>query len=171
MPFSTRSYRRFSVQRVVKYCVVQLTIGVLCLTPLLPLCSLAGAETLTAVCNEPKGRVIGNEGPSGSNKTVDQAEGMRGGQITFIWEIGKDEAQVVVQAGGGEPLQHERAVRVYTSDEMHTFLATYRFAVWVYSIFPKTSRLLMTQHTNQFSPDRGGAIAKSMEARCEMSVK
>ena len=33
MPFSTRSYRRFSVQRVVKYCVVQLTIGVLCLTP------------------------------------------------------------------------------------------------------------------------------------------
>ena len=171
MPLSIRPSRRFTVQCVVKYRAAQLIGSVLFLTFLLPLCSLASAETLTAVCKEPKGRVIGNEGPSGSNKTVDQAEGMRGGQITFIWEIGKDEAQVVVQAGGGEPLQHERAIRVYSSDEMHTFLATYRFAVWVYSIFPKTSRLLMTQHTNQFSPDRGGAIAKSMEARCEMSVK
>ena len=125
MPFSTRSYRRFSVQRVVKYCVVQLTIGVLCLTPLLPLCSLAGAETLTAVCKEPKGRVIGIEGIRGGNKMVDEPESISGGQITLIWEIKKNEAQVVMQGAAGGPPQYERAVRVYSSDEMHTFLVTH----------------------------------------------
>jgi len=132
---------------------------------------LAGAETLTAICKEPKGRVIGVEGTKGTNKTVDETEGMRGGKITFTWEVRKNEAQVVVQESGGVPPRYERAVRVYTSDEMHTFLVTYRFAVWVYTIFPKTSLLLMTQHTNELSFDRGGAIAKSMEARCEISVK
>jgi len=171
MPFMICPYRRFSVPCAFKYRSGQLTGGVLCLSLLLPLCSLAGAETLTAVCNEPKGRVIGIEGPIGGNKPVDEPEGMPGGQITLIWEMMKDEAQVGTQGAGGGPPLYERAVRVFSSDEMHTFLVTHRFVVWVYSIFPKTSRLLMTQHTNGFSIDRGGAIAKSMEARCEMSVK
>ena len=168
MPFSIRPFQRFRVQC---FRAGQLTGGVLCLIFLLPFGSLASAETLTAICKEPKGRVIGIEGTKGSNKTVDETEGMRGGQITFTWEVRKDEAQVVVQESGGVPPRYERAVRVYTSDEMHTFLVTYRFAVWVYTIFPKTSLLLMTQHTNELSLDRGGAIAKSMEARCEMRVK
>lgn len=171
MPFSIRPFRRFPVHRAVRYHAGQLTGGVLCLTFLFPSWSLAGAETLTAACNEPKGRVIGIEGPIGGNKPVDEPEGMPGGQITLIWEIKKDEAQVVMQGASGGPPQYERAVRVYSSDEMHTFLVTHRFEVWVYSIFPKTSRLLMTEHTNGFPLDRGGAIAKSMEAPCEMSVK
>jgi hypothetical protein len=171
MPFTICPFRRFPVPCAVKYRSGQLSGGILCLIFLLPLCSWAGVETLTAVCNEPKGRVIGIEGPIGGNKPVDEPEGMPGAQITLIWEIMKDEAQVVTQGdGGGSPL-YERVIRVYSSDEMHTFLVTHRFEVWVYSIFPKSSRLLMTQHTNGFSLDRGGAIAKSMEARCEMSVK
>lgn len=171
MPFSIRPYRRFPVQCSVRYHAGQLTGGVLCLIFLFPSWSLAAAETLTAVCKEPKGRVIGIEGMRGGNKRVDAPESMPGGQITLIWEIKKDEAQVVMQGAVGGPPQYERAVRVYSSDEMHTFLVTHRFEVWVYSIFPKTSRLLMTEHTDGVSPDRGGAIAKSMEARCEMRVK
>jgi hypothetical protein len=132
---------------------------------------LAGAETLTAICKEPKGRVIGIEGMRGGNKAVDEPESMPGGKITLIWEMKKDEAQVVMQGAGGGPPQYERAVRAYSSDEIHTFLVTHRFEVWTYSIFPKTSRMLMTEHTDGVSPDRGGAIAKSMEARCEMNVK
>ena len=171
MPFSIRPYRCFPVQCSIRNHAGQLAGGLLCLTFLFPLWSLAGAETLTAVCEEPKGRVIGIEGMRGGNKTVDEPERMPGGQIKLIWEIKKNEAQVVTQGAASGPPQYERAVRVYSSDEMHTFIVTHRFEVWVYSIFPKTSRLLMTEHTDGVSPDRGGAIAKSMEARCEMSVK
>jgi len=150
-------YRRFPVQCFVTGPLTG--VGVLFLIFLLPLSSVAGAETLTAVCKEPKGRVIGIEGTGGGNKTVDEPEGMRGGQFTLIWEIGKDEAQVVMQGAGGGPPQYERAVHVHSSGEFDTFLVTYRSAVWVYSIFPKTSRVLMTQHTNGFFLDTGGALA------------
>jgi hypothetical protein len=96
---------------------------------------------------------------------------MRGGQFTLTWEVGRNEAQVVIQgAGGGAPLL-EKAVHIHSSEETITFIVTYPTAVWLYSVFPKPRRLLVTQHTNGYFADSGGAIAKSMEARCEMSLQ
>lgn len=146
--------------------------------PLLPIFAtllafppFAWGETLTAVCKDPKGRAIGVEGRSGGNKPVDEPDGMRGGQLTLVWEVGKNEAQVVTQgASGGSPLQ-EKAIRIHSSEESATFIVTYHAAVWLYSIFQKPRRLLITQHTNGYFLDSDGAIAKSMEARCEISLK
>ncbi len=131
----------------------------------------AWGDTLTAVCKDPKGRAVGVEGPSGGDKPVDVPEGMRGGQITVVWQVGGNEAQIVAQGAGGGAPQPERALRVHSSDESVTFIVTYPAAVWLYSVFWKPRRLLITQHTNGFFLGSGGAIAKSMEARCEMSFK
>lgn len=138
------------------------------ITLLLSFSSPVRGETLTAVCKEPKGRTIGIEG---SGKTVDEPDRLRDGPVTLIWEVGKDQAQMLIQdALGGEPL-YERATHVHSSWKFDTFIVAYPLAVWFYSIFPQTNRLLITQHTNGYFLDAGGAIAKSLEARCEISLK
>lgn len=133
--------------------------------------SSAWGETLTAICKDPKGRAVGVEGPGAGKKPVDQPDGMRGGQVTLIWQVGRDKAQIVAQGTGGGPPQSETGSRVHVSDESATFIVTYRAAVWLYSVFWKANRLLITQHTNGFFLGSGGAIAKSMEAECDISVK
>jgi len=173
MPFTIRPFRRFPVQYAATYNAGPfISISVLCLLIfLLPLSSVASGKTLTAVCKEPKGRVIGIEGKSRGNKSVDEQEGMRRGQFTLIWETGKDEAQGVIQGADGGPPLNEKAIHIHSSADFDTFLVTYQYVVWLYSIFPKANRLLMTTHTNGYFLDTDGALAKSMEARCEIGLK
>ena len=134
------------------------------------LVSSAWGATLTAVCKDPKGRTIGIEGQIGGNKPIDAPDYMRG-QFTLIWEVGKDEAQVIstVVRGAGPLL--ERALRVHSSDESVTFVVTYPRGVWLYSIFWKPGRLLITRHSEGYALNYGGAIAVSMEAPCDVSFK
>ena len=135
------------------------------------LSSPLSAETLTAVCKEPVGRLLGQLGEQGKNKIVDEIDGMKGGMATIIWNTNDDLVQIISQgAGGGAPLQ-EKGFRVIASGEQLSFIVVYPQAVWLYSLFPTPKLLLITQHTNGLLLDSGGAINKSMKASCDISIK
>ena len=129
------------------------------------------ADTLTAVCEGPKGHAVGTEGSLYNNKPVDQPDGMRNAKVTIVWDVGQREAQLLVGGPGREFNEPETLLHMQTSKESVSFLITYPAAVWLYSLYPQPKRLLITQHTNGYASDRGGAIAKAMVAACDMTRK
>jgi len=133
--------------------------------------ALASADTLTAVCKNAKGRMIGKEGPAQGNKPVDGEDGMRGGQLTVLWNTDRQDAQVVTQgSGGGDPLA-EKATTVHLTAESVSFLVTYAQALWVYTLFIPAKTVLITQHVSGLFMNTGGAIAKSMYAGCAINFQ
>jgi hypothetical protein len=131
------------------------------------------AETLTAVCKDPIGRISGQHGgPLGNNQIVDEDDRMKGTTVTIIWHTAAPNAQILVAQTDGAaatPLP-EKGVKVHASEEQVSFIVDYPAAVWLYSLFPAPRLLLMTSHVNGVAFDSGGAINKSMKARCEISI-
>lgn len=143
-------------------------VSLLAVVTIVALATSAWSETLTAVCKDPKGRVLGIEGKRGGGKPLDEPANIRG-QFTLIWQVGTDEAQVVSTGGGGPGPLLERARRIHSSDDSVTFVVIYPRGVWLYSVFWKPGRLLLTRHSESYGLDFGGAAVLSMQAACDVT--
>ena len=128
------------------------------------------AQSVTAVCKEPTGRVLGVNGTVlGDGRELDEPDSITGGLFTILWPRSEDRGQIISQgSGGGEPSADIGKV-IFKSDEQVTFLVTYPSAVWLYSLYPKRGLLLISSHNNGLAIDEGGAIIKSYKASCKMS--
>lgn len=132
----------------------------------------ASCEAATAVCREPTGRILGIAGTMlGRGAEVDEKDGMTGGLFTVIWDAASDEARVISQGSGGGPPNTEYAAKIFQTDEQISFVVLYESAVWLYSIYPKLHRLLITSHNNGAAIDSGGALLKALQASCEISIE
>lgn len=143
------------------------------LTLLIAMTSLpVGAETLTAECKEPTGRTFGWEGEFGKKAAVDEQDRMTGGDVTIIWPVGADEAQILTRASSTGPVLTEKAIRIFQSDEQVSFVVPYPpLSVYMYSFFPKPQKLLVSGHWKGRVIDSGGAIGKSYSASCTLTVR
>lgn len=128
------------------------------------------AETLTASCKEPMGRRLGLLGELGQHKAVDDTDGMAGGVVTVSWKVGSPTAKVVTDAGGGKSLHSADGVLVFESEEQVSFVVVYPGAVYMYSVFQKANKLLMSSHQRFLGFDPGSAVSKSFMATCDISV-
>ena len=57
----------------------------------------AFAESITAVCKSPVGRIYGQDGVSGNNQVIDSTDGMKDGLVTINRDVESQEAQIIVQ--------------------------------------------------------------------------
>ena len=128
----------------------------------------AVAQTITAVCKNPTGQVVGIES---SGVVVNKPDGITGGQFVITWAMGAKTAQVVAQGAGGGPPITETAYLVHYSDEQISFVVDYPKAVWLYSLFLRPGHLLITRHVNGFVLSSGGAICIALHAPCDISAK
>lgn len=124
----------------------------------------ASGKTLTAMCKEPVGRVLGYS----QGERIDQPDAMTNGQVILTWEVGEDTARIVTQGSGGENPLPATGVLVHQFGGQISFAVNYPAAFWVYSFYLKPEKLLMTKHTNALS---GGLLSSSLLANCEMSLK
>lgn len=130
-----------------------------------------GAETLTASCKEPKGRMLGVLGELGQHKTVDKPDWMAGGVVTISWKVGSSTAKVVTDTGEGKSLHSSDGVLAFESAEQVSFVVVYPGAVYLYSVFPKARKLLMSSHQLFLGFDPGSAVSKSFVAPCDISMQ
>ena len=136
---------------------------------LLPIFGNVSAEMLTAICEEPRGRILGRYGDLGNSEEVDDTDSISGGLITISWNSKEKTAQVVYKGSDGQPYTSS-AFPALITDEQATFIVLYPKAIWIYSLYPQIGKLLMTQHTNGSSLGSGGAIGKLMQAQCTIST-
>ena len=74
------------------------------------------AQELTAVCQEPVGRVYGQHGTMGKNKTIDVSDKMTGGVVSIHWNSDNKDAQIITQGTVGTPPFTEEGILVSESD-------------------------------------------------------
>lgn len=132
-------------------------------------CSTPG-YALTAVCHNPTGRNLGIHGLMlGGGKPIDEPDRIARATFTVLWNTGEREATIVTQnSGGGTPMT-ERATVVLQTNEQLSLLVVLESAVWLYSVYPKPKMLIMSSHNNGMAMDVGGAVAKTFQARCDIS--
>lgn len=129
--------------------------------------SITFAETLSYVCKEATGRIIGLG--SELDEHVDEPDRINGGLISIIWERGGKFADISFGAPLiGTPLSNQ-GILVQQTNEYVSFLVLYPRAVILYSLFLNSKILLMSQHTDGIGFDRPMAINKSFKARCELN--
>ena len=137
---------------------------------LLAFVGLAHSATLIATCTEPTGRALGFRGELGKFAKVDDVDGMKGGVVSLIWETGQSEAAVSIKASGNS-LHSSKGVLAFQSAEQVTFVVIYPGAVFLYSLFPTSSTLLISDHGLSLGFEPRSAIVKSYQAKCEVSLK
>jgi hypothetical protein len=131
----------------------------------------ASAETLSVSCKDPTGRVLGVLGELGSNKALDSPDSMKGGVVTLSWKFGEPKAFIVVNTGSASSVSSVEGILAYRSDEQYTFFAQFPGAAYMFSVFPKPRRLLMSSHQLFLGSDSGSALAKTFLAGCEMTIQ
>jgi hypothetical protein len=136
---------------------------------LLFLSGSAIAESITAVCKSPVGRIYGQLGELSKNEPVDSVDSMKDGLVTIHYDVGNQEAQIIVLVREGEEPFSDRGIRVLSTEEQLTFLIRYPEAVWIYSLFLVPKLLLISSHSNGITG--GGAMIKSLKAKCEISIQ
>ena len=136
---------------------------------LIIIASTAGADVLTAVCEDPAGRILGRFGDLGQHQEVDETDGISGGLITISWNPEENTAQILTKGAGGQP-STVSAFPALVTEEQASFIVLYPEAIWIYSLYPQIGKLLMAQHTNGSSLGSGGAIGKLMQAQCTVSA-
>ena len=125
------------------------------------------AESITAVCKSPVGRIYGQLGELFENRPIDDTDRMKDGLVTIHYEVGSQDARIIVQAGEGEEPYSDNGIRIFSTEEQLSFLVRYPQAVWIYSLFPVPKLLLISSHSNSIVG--GGAMIKSLIAKCEIS--
>jgi len=129
------------------------------------------ADTLTAVCSEPKGRATGWRGDTLKRVPFDNADGFKGGHVTIIWETTSPRARILTKADAQGPTLSEYAAEVYQSKEQVTFTVQYPpIGVYMYSLFSGPKKLLVSGHTVALL-ESNGATMKSFSGNCEITVK
>lgn len=126
------------------------------------------AYSLTAVCKNPTGRMLGVHGKALGGKPVDEPDRISNATFTLIWSPGSKQAQLVSQSSGGGTPETTNPLLIYDNDEQLTFVVLYESAVWFYSLYVGPKQLIMTSHNNGASIDTGGAVAKTFIASCEI---
>ena len=124
------------------------------------------AGTLTAVCKEPVGYAIGFRGELGKFEKVSGPDGMAGGTVPISWPSESETATIVIQGSGGRSIHSGKAVPVFRSPEQVSFVAVYPGAAYLYSLFLKSSTLMISDHGLSLGFESGSAINKSMQAKC-----
>ena len=124
------------------------------------------AKNLTTVCQDPVGHAFGFFG----GKEQFEKDGMRGGQVVLSYSGGQSGTVVVQGAGGGTPMEEE-ALLINATATQFSFYVAYPQAIWVYTIFPVASKMLLTQHSNGPPFVTEGAWGKLLIADCDISFK
>lgn len=126
------------------------------------------ATAMTAVCKEPKGRILGMIGGNAEQERVDAPDGMTGGVFTFTWDSGAKVGTVVSMGTSPSEPQTRRVHIVFESAEQVTFLDPMSSSVWMYSVYPNAKRMILTSHNSGAASLIRGAIAKLMDAECSI---
>jgi hypothetical protein len=113
---------------------------------------------------------LGFRGELGNFAKVDETDGMRGGVVSILWEVGASEAAISIKPASGSIFSN-KGVLVFQRPEQVTFVVVYPASVYLYSVFPSSSTLLMSEHALSLGVDPKSAIAKSYQAKCELTVK
>lgn len=130
----------------------------------------AAAETLTAKCADIKGRVVGIHGITLGKKPLDESDAITGARLAITWDNQTDTARILSEGAVGRPPIRETGKLVHVTRESVSFIVTYLSAIWLYTLFVVPEYLLLTQHSNGFGPDTGGAVTKAFYARCNVAV-
>jgi hypothetical protein len=129
------------------------------------------ADTLTVSCRDPIGRALGVLGELGNNKELDSTDSMKGGVVTLSWIVGEPKASIVVNTGSSSSVSSVDGFLAFRSDEQYTFFAQFPGAAYMFSIFPKPRRLLISSHQLFLGSVSGSALGKTFLATCEMTVQ
>ena len=143
----------------------------LLLTLLLFTGTAASAQTMTASCKDPSGRALGILGELGGNKQVDGPDSMQGGVITVSWRAGQSKASIVVSTGAASSVSSTEGHLVFRTEDQLTFFAHFPGAAYMVSLFPNPKRLLVSSHQQFLGMDPGSAVAKTFQARCDISLQ
>lgn len=130
------------------------------------LCSGAYAQTLTAVCSNPKGWAVGYE--RGKPEAVE--DGFSGASFTYSWKFGEKTATVISQnsqSAGGSPTTESAAV--VPSKEFVTFVVVYQRGVWMHTLFPVPGVVMISRHTDGRGDYEHTAAGGLFHATCKMS--
>jgi hypothetical protein len=140
----------------------------------------AAAQTLTVACTD----ISGYRFDSSANEAVIRSgkvsragnfdtDRMSSAQYTISWQAGTQTATVTItgnKADSGSPFT-ETVMAIPVSDEQISFLSLYKEAVWMYSYFPATKRLLLTQHSDGVGSARQGTVGKLLVGTCRDSAR
>jgi hypothetical protein len=140
----------------------------LCLAAAAPAGPPAPAELLVAECADPAGRTVGHIG----GHDVDTPDAMTGGRFIFRIDRNAHTAVVVGDDARGGRLTTRPGIMLDRADAISLIEQNGTGAVWLYTLFPKAGRVLITRHWGAapMLPGPDTAIGTVLTATCSFGT-
>lgn len=129
----------------------------------------APADTLVAECADPTGRTIGHI----AGNEVDAPDAMTGGRFIFRIDREAHTAVVVGDDARGGRLTTRPGIILDRGDAVSLVEQSGTGAVWLYTLYPKAGRALITRHWGAapMLPGPDSAIGTVLAASCAFSTE
>ena len=131
--------------------------------------SSVSANTLTAVCKNPRGYTIGDTGSIPNIKDSVFKDGKDKLNVQYSISIGLNDNNAHITTKSVQKVETEKGLIFNRTDNQIDFIVVYPHATWLYSIFPKERTLLISKHTNGYTITQGGAIASVFYSKCQLN--
>lgn len=122
------------------------------------------APTVTAICRDPAGYSVGYE----SGRPEWEKDGIRGATWSYTWNTASQEARLVLQSVGGQPVS-EKALAVASESGFVTFVVRYPRALWVHTLYLRAGAVIVSQHSDGRGSTIDSASGKLMTLSCRIS--
>jgi hypothetical protein len=127
--------------------------------------AVAEAKVFSASCSNIHGLRMDDTG----SKVETDTDGLKGTTWAYSWEVGSNEATLILQSTRGTSPVTERAFAHMLPGGKVSFISMLNGATWVHTLYTTNGKLLVSQHTGVGSnTDR--LSGKMMIGDCQINV-
>jgi hypothetical protein len=129
--------------------------------------SSAKAKVLSASCSNIHGLRIDDTG----SKLETDTDQLTGATWAYSWELGKNEAVLMLQGTRGTSPTTERAFVHAMQGGTVSFISLLGGATWVHTLYLTNRKLLVSQHTIGIGANESRLSGKIMAGDCQLNIK